>query len=106
MHFKHVPQASSFRLGSTAARNLGPMTAADATSLVSRISKRVSHNDAVAAAIAVGQTLGFGPLLITWVAVKFGPVLGPRVGKRAAHGGRQQRFDAGGVTPSPDPTRT
>jgi len=62
------------------------MTATDAAPLLSRVSTRVSHNEAVVAAVAVGQTLGLGALLITWVAVAFRPVMRPLLRRRTAAG--------------------
>ncbi len=40
------------------------------------------RSEAVVAAVAVGQTLGFAALLGMWVAVAFGPVVRPLLGRR------------------------
>ena len=53
------------------------------------------RSEALVAAVAVGQTLGFGALLVTWIGVAFGPVIRPFVKRR--HGGAQP-LPAGAVS--------
>ncbi len=79
-----------------------------AVASISLPSTDLMRSEAVVAAVAVGQTLGFAALLGMWVAVAFGPVVRPLLGRRNPVGksdpeDKEEVVEEGARTPFPKP---